>query len=82
MTIKQALTYAIGNSNIEITKVKRLLKYITRLNDVQLVTRDDFELNDNQIELFKKRTCRIRKRVSTSIYNSSAKLLGIGFLCG
>lgn len=81
MTIKQALTYARENSKIEISKVKRLLKYITRLNDVQLVTRDDFELNDNQIELFKKRTCRIRKRVSDSIYNPSAKLLGIGFLC-
>ena len=82
MTIKQALTYARENSNIEILKVKRLLKNITRLNDVQLVIKDDFELNDNQVNLFKRRTCRIRKRVSASIYNPSAKLLGIGFLCG
>ena len=79
MTIKQALSYARENSKVEISKVRRLLKYITRLNDVQLVTRDDFELNDNQVDIFKKGIVELEKGYPLQYITHQQSFWGLDF---
>ena len=79
MTIKQALLYARENSKIEISKVRRLLKYITKLNDVQLVTRDDFELNDNQVDIFKKEIVELEKGYPLQYITHQQSFWGLDF---
>ena len=79
MNIKQALEYAKDNSDIELLQIKRLIKKITKLTDVDIVIHSDYEIKDEQIAIFKKGLELLKKGYPLQYITNIQSFWGLDF---
>ena len=79
MNIKQALEYAKDNSDIELLQIKRLLKKITKLTDVDLVIHSDYELKEEHIDTFKRGLKLLKKGYPLQYITNIQSFWGLDF---
>ena len=79
MNIDEAFTYAKTNYDIEITKIKILLNYITGFNNAQLLIHNDCFLNDTQINAYKEALEQLKQGYPIQYITHKQEFFGMTF---